>query len=334
MQANRKRLLLCCAAHFAVDFACALLLLGVLSREESRPAWFLLYNFCAFALQMPLGILADGRSRPLRMAAAGCLCTACAYLFSAVPILAVLVGGTGNALFHVGAGLTVMKMENRRCGPLGLFVSPGALGLSLGAALSAAGPGPALAAPLLLLFLAGLLWQVQAGIRPEGLPFSPVLSAGSLPAAVCLFLVVFLRSLLSLSLPLPWKGEGVWGFGLAFAPLLGKALGGIFADRFQARLVSLLSLAVSVPLLLLCHIPPVGLMAVLLFNMTMPVTLWAMARLLPGARGFSFGLLSFALFLGFLPSYLCAGWSLSPAGAAAAAGVSLFLLWMGLRNAE
>lgn len=38
--------------------------------------------------------------------------------------------------------------------------------------------------------------------------------------------------------------------------------------------------------------------------MTMPVTLWAVARILPGAKGFSFGLLTFALFLGFCPSYL------------------------------
>ena len=41
-----------------------------------------------------------------------------------------------------------------------------------------------------------------------------------------------------------------------------------------------------------------------LFNMTMPVTLWAAAKLLPGGRGFAFGMLTFALFLGFLPAYL------------------------------
>ena len=39
-------------------------------------------------------------------------------------------------------------------------------------------------------------------------------------------------------------------------------------------------------------IPVCGTLAVFLFNMTMPITLWAAARLLPGAKGFAFGLLT------------------------------------------
>ena len=50
--------------------------------------------------------------------------------------------------------------------------------------------------------------------------------------------------------------------------------------------------------------PIAGILAVFFWNMTMPLTLWAMAGVLSGARGFSFGLLTFALFLGFCPSYL------------------------------
>ena len=65
-----------------------------------------------------------------------------------------------------------------------------------------------------------------------------------------------------------------------------------------------------------------------LFNMTMPLTLWAAARALPGARGFSFGLLTFGLFVGCLPSFL--GWPnllTGPWAYAAAALLSLALLW-------
>ena len=51
-----------------------------------------------------------------------------------------------------------------------------------------------------------------------------------------------------------------------------------------------------------CALP--GLLAVGLINMTMPITLWAAARLLP--PGLAFGTLTFALFLGFLPVWL--GW--------------------------
>ena len=65
--------------------------------------------------------------------------------------------------------------------------------------------------------------------------------------------------------------------------------------------------------------------------MTMPVTLWAAARALPGAKGFAFGLLTFALFLGYLPAYL--GWPsllTGPAAYACAALLSLVILWFGL----
>ena len=60
--------------------------------------------------------------------------------------------------------------------------------------------------------------------------------------------------------------------------------------------------------------------------------LWALAQLLPGAKGFAFGILTFALFLGCLPGYLHIGPALSPAGAAAGAAVFLLLLQAALRK--
>ena len=46
-----------------------------------------------------------------------------------------------------------------------------------------------------------------------------------------------------------------------------------------------------------------GIAALLLFNMTMPITLYLLVSKLPQLSGFCFGLLTFALFLGFLPEY-------------------------------
>jgi FSR family fosmidomycin resistance protein-like MFS transporter len=54
---------------------------------------------------------------------------------------------------------------------------------------------------------------------------------------------------------------------------------------------------------------------------------------MPGAKGFTFGLLTFALFLGFLPSWL--GWPgllTGPVSYALVALVSLALLWFPLRK--
>ena len=51
-----------------------------------------------------------------------------------------------------------------------------------------------------------------------------------------------------------------------------------------------------------------GLIAVLLFQTTMPVTLSLMHRQTPGHPGMAFGLLSFALFLGSLPGMVLRIW--------------------------
>ena len=74
-----------------------------------------------------------------------------------------------------------------------------------------------------------------------------------------------------------------------------------------------------------------GVLALFLFNITMPITLFALAQTMSGCKGFSFGLLTFALFLGYLPSYLGAA-SLRGWGMALVAALSALLLLPGLKH--
>ena len=55
---DRNRLALYSLAHFWVDSSCALLVFRTMAGREDLALCLLLYNFCAFALQMPLGLLA------------------------------------------------------------------------------------------------------------------------------------------------------------------------------------------------------------------------------------------------------------------------------------
>ena len=114
----------------------------------------------------------------------------------------------------------------------------------------------------------------------------------------------------------------------------GKPAGGLLADRFGRMRTAWISLALAVPCFLCSDGPVLGLAAVCLFNMTMPLTLWGAARYLRGAKGLAFGLLTFALFLGTLPVLL--NLPLPAGGAvscAAGAACSLPLLALGLRRA-
>lgn len=337
-------------AHFLVDFACAFVLFRRFFGGAEWAEVLLAYNFCAFALQMPLGLLADRGRRSLSLAALGCLLTVggCVPL-PALP--AVILAGVGNALFHVGGGLEILRACPDRAGPLGVFVSPGALGLYVGTLLGRDGLAP-LALPGLLLVIAavcllaaerfftpanrvagrpGDALSTPPGSTPASTPMpSPALPGAAGPLAG-LFAVVVLRSLTGLGLDMPWKSGG-WGLAAVCALALGKTVGGLLADRFGLTRTAAATLCAAAALFPLSGEPLCGLAAIFLFNMTMPLTLFGAARLLPGAKGFAFGLLTFALFLGFLPAYYGFG-TLNGWWAGALALAALALLLPGLRKA-
>ncbi len=322
------------AAHFWVDLSCALLLVRTLSGEAQFALCLLVYNFCAFALQMPLGLLADRLNRNGAAAAAGCALAALAYVSSA-PLLTA-AAGVGNALFHLGGGIDTLNVSGNRAAALGVFVSPGALGLWLGIRW-----GREEAVPLWLgalglaaLGLAILLLSRKSfgSLRSENAPLE---LSGTFGSMLPLFLVVVLRSYMGLNQQFPWSGTGPWALALTLALVLGKAAGGFLTDRLGPRRASAASLGPAAALYLLSAAPLPGTLAVFLFNMTMPVTLWGAVCLVPGAKGFTFGLLTFALFLGYLPSWM--GWPsllTGPWACAAAALLSLALLLIPLGREE
>lgn len=313
------------AAHFAVDFGCAF---AVFSACSGGSLCFLLYNFCAFALQMPLGLLADRRGRGLPFALLGGLIVAGMCCLPSFGWAGCLVLGLGNGLFHIGGGLDVLRLSGRKAAPLGVFVSPGALGLYLGTLLGKSG-FPALAAAGLVLLLTVLPAFVCTSIpapKSQSLTLPPV---SVLPQALLLFLVVMLRSYGGMLGSFSWKA-GIFVPLATVAVVLGKAAGGFSTDRLGARPTALVSLLAAGLLFALGGTSSIaGLLGLFLFNMTMPVTLWAMAQSMPGCQGFSFGLLTFALFLGFVPVYL--GWaSLSGLALGGVALLSCLLLLPGL----
>lgn len=323
--------------HFLVDFACAFLIFRAFRDSEDLYICFLVYNFCAFALQMPLGLLADQFNKNALCAALGCVLIALSYGVTSIPVAAVVVAGAGNGLFHIGSGIDVLNVSRGKAGPLGAFVSPGALGVFIGKLLGKEGGISLVPVAVVMLAAAALilLLRFEKGkyYASDNVPVSLVKpgAPAAFFAAACLFIVVCVRSYAGMTLDFPWKAGGCWGWALVFAVVLGKTAGGFLADKFGALKTSAASLVLSAALFLLPDAPPAGTAAVFLFNMTMPVTLWAMAGLFPGAKGFSFGLLTFGLFLGFLPVYLsCPPIPATGAGFALAALVSLVLLIAGL----
>ncbi len=295
--------------HFWIDFSCALLLFSWLRGSQDWLMAMLLYNFCAFALQMPIGLLADRLNRNSTLAAAGCVLVFGGWLFLRAPLAAVILAGIGNACYHVGGGVDVLNTCEEEISPLGIFVSPGAMGIFLGT-LWGQSRAVSMWIPLtgLVLFASVIpLLDIyhNRSLRSRNQPLSLTLSTpGGKSAALVLvscFLAVLLQSYLSLSLSFPWKAGGlaVWA---AIAVVLGKTLGGFLGDRLGANKTTAGTIGLSAVLFLASGYAIPGIGAIFLFHCSVPLLFWYAARLLPQAKGFSFGLLKFALFLGALPT--------------------------------
>lgn len=338
MDGDRLRLAGYSLGHFWVDFSCALLMFSQLWGTTEWVMCVLLYNFCAFALQMPIGLMADKLSRNSCVAALGCILVASSWLLTGIPLLAAVAVGVGNGCFHIGGGIEVLNRSETRSASLGVFVSPGAFGIFFGTALGRAGTVPGLLPTAgLMLFGAmfiGLDMWLRGGLDSGNVPVELTLRKNAMWALICCFLVVVLRSYVGMVLTFPWKTGG-WAVAAICAVVFGKTVGGFLGDTVGMRWAAIGSLGLSGLLFCVSSVPVAGVAAVFLFNMTMPITLWAAAKLLPGGRGFAFGTLTFALFLGFLPTWL--GWPvLMNDGLSYAAGalISLIVLVIGLKKGE
>ena len=154
------------AAHFAVDLCCAMLVLPAARAASDKAMALLIYNFCAFAMQLPIGVLADRYGGGRYFSAIGCLMVALGGLLPS-PMLTAVVCGLGNAAFHIGGGADVMAVtEGAKY--LGIYVSPGAMGIFLGALASRAGRSlAAFAACLMLACAAAIMALCREGAGPS-----------------------------------------------------------------------------------------------------------------------------------------------------------------------
>jgi len=345
--------------HAVVDASCVALLiqgssLGSVPGAGEALVWlpdvslwdlYILYNALAFGTQFSIGAVADrwGAYRPTALVALGLLAGGVA-IGPVVPLVAVVLAGLGNAAFHVGAGALVLRLSPDRAGPSGVFVAPGAIGLAVGAwcglslecwpwislGLLAAGAGV-----LWKMDDAGLPWKTsRAG--PTGLAPRPrPVAIGSRLVLVCvlaLLVSIVIRSTGGLLVGAAHRGQVHVLWGLAIAAFAGKAIGGLVSDGLGWIKTSLIALVLSAPLLsLLAQDAPAAVAGMLLFQMTMPVTLLAVYRALPDEPGLAFGLTTLALLVGAVPVFvLPTQWLTGPLWLLGLIGASVVALLVGL----
>lgn len=294
--------------HALVDLVGAGILFSITKMESYQAEHFVslafLYTLLAFGLQAPLGLLTDYLKAPRLIAVLGCLATGLAILvLSSYPIFAVFLAGLGNALFHIGGGTISLFLTPTKATAPGLYVALGAVGLLIGTILGKSGEFATW--PFLVLLI--LMGTAILAVPKPSMNYSVDRSKPIHFFKIILLLVlvsITIRSFVGFIVDFPWKSDFFLLISLTLAVVLGKAGGGILADRFGWTRIAVGALAVSVPLLTFgSHIPQLGIVGMFLFNMTMPVTLVAVSNVLPGRPAFAFGLTCLALLIGSLPIF-------------------------------
>jgi FSR family fosmidomycin resistance protein-like MFS transporter len=306
------------AMHAVVDVSTVSVVVGASVLHElplGRAFQLILaYDLIAFAGQPFVGLVVDRVARPRVAVLLGLLLTAaCVAVAPFEPTTAMLLAGVGNALFHVGAGTLALCAGGGRAAPSGIFVAPGALGLGLGTWLGRQGlyqPWPLYAALALgvgvtLLFREPATYRVVSDAPPPAQSAQRPAKRSFAYAVVGLFLAsIAVRSLIGFAGTRGCPPGSTTLLALTLAAFGGKALGGVVSDRLGWSWVSVGALLLSAPLLAfgtgeLRLIVP----GMFLFQMTMPVTLTAVALILPKRPALAFGLTCLALIAGTLPTF-------------------------------
>ncbi len=323
--------------HFGVDLACLYFyftnfpqsgLVKVISAA-------LLYNFLAFALQAPIGYFFD-KFPAKRSTTIGILFVLGGFILGLwhLRTAGLVLCGFGNAFYHVGGSIGIARTDKKGLRDSGVFVSAGALGVSLGPWLAAGYALPkgffSKEAVWILLLLIVLLFLQRTVDSPIKEATSSFPSGTNAVLLLLSLFAVFIRSFGGLFFPASYKElfassehTALTMFLMVMASgivaFLGKFLGG-FLSILNTRLLHKLlpdesldlragnyffgtvTLLLSATLLTFAgHIPFLCFLGILCFHAAMPVTLFELYCILPDHPGFAMGLSTVMLFLGYLP---------------------------------
>lgn len=289
--------------HALVDASCVLLLLGGIDVQCDLLTYILIYNLLAFGLQLPFGLIIDRIHKPVLSAILGCIVLSMGLMLFTYPLAAIILAGVGNALFHVGGGTVSLNLRPGKAALPGVFVAPGAIGLFAGGLISKMyGFHPEIFV-ILLLAMGLIIFLIKS--PPIIYQTKKTTAVNYLVLTIVLLLfTICIRSVVGLSINFPWKSNMTLLILLTAGIALGKGLGGFLADRFGWIKITVGGLAISALLLFYgAQFAVAGIVGLFLFNLSMPVTLVAISNLLPGRPGFSFGLTTFAIVAGALPTF-------------------------------
>ena len=270
----------------------------------------LLYDFAAFVLQGFFGYLRDKGLR-VNFGLCGTVLAIIALVllyWNRNVFLVVTVISLGNCLVHIHGAELTLRNSPGKITPSAVFVAGGSFGVVTGKLLASHGVAVPwiLGLNLLMLIPVLLAERIKEGDGEENLMqyhFSNEKINGVAVIVLATF-VVAVRAYMGYGIPTSWNKTELQTIALYVSMGVGKALGGILADRIGIRLTAVISTVGALPFMVFgSDMIAVSLIGITSFSMTMAVTLALIVSRMPRYPGVAFGCTTIGLFLGTLPFF-------------------------------
>lgn len=296
--------------HFIIEITSFYI---VSSYVDTNLVWILalMYDFFAFVPQGIFGYLKD-KGIKTNFAIIGMILSTLSLIllyFNLNAILVILVLSIGNCMIHIQGAETTLRTSNGKMAPSAIFVSGGSFGVITGKILAMYN------VPIPFIIIINLLMLIPIAIcnkyvyliddkNLEKYNFANKNINSKVIITLAVF-VVIVRAYMGYGIPTTWNKTLIQTILLYCSMGIGKAMGGILIDSIGIKKTALLSTIGSLPFLLFGNnVMAISLIGIMMFSMTMAVTLGLIVSEIKKYPGVAFGFTTLGLFLGSLPVFV------------------------------
>lgn len=296
--------------HLVTEISCFYILSQVAGNTAGWCVPFI-YDCLAFVPQALIGRLCD-RFRKLNISLIGTALIIIAVLEQGLFTLpgkytALVVLCLGNACTHIGGAEVTLRCSHGRLTHPAVFVAGGSFGVISGKLLAGAGCPYWFIAFLMLSAVPFILLAETYVSKDSPRECEYNFCSDRLPAGLIVALatvIVAVRGYMGYGIPTAWNKTTFQTVMLYVFMGIGKASGGIIADKIGVRKTAILSSLAALPFLFAGNERMmISLIGVMFFSMTMSITLALIASALKGTPGLAFGFTTIGLFIGTAPIF-------------------------------
>jgi hypothetical protein len=207
---------------------------------------------------------------------------------------------------HICGAEDTLKSAEGTLSPSAIFVSGGSFGVITGKLLAKTTINPLiLIIPILSMIPFILLASTYLNKQSNTKKFDYVKKTVNpeLVIVIAVF-VVIIRGYMGYGIPTSWNKTTIQTVILFCTMGIGKCLGGLLSDAYGIRKIGTISTLIAIPFLCFGNdLMIVSLLGVMMFSMTMSITLAILASVYKDRPGLAFGFTTIGLFLGTAPIF-------------------------------